>query len=329
MRPSLSKVCARLGASLVVFFAAAGLARCGGQSTLLGPDVSDGATDAATSSGPDGSAVRDAAPDAPLQSLPGVDGSAPDAAHPEAAPTDDVVSDAGAPDVAPAPLDAPEEVAPALPPCGPPVDSTYYVDPLSTFDAGVPMGGRGCPFVSIDQALDAIRVSRLATDASASPATVLLVNDTTAPYLTPDSFTVPADVTIRAEDVTKNTPFLEFGNDAGNFGGTVTMNQPNARLSHLVMDGLRNGIGMSGAGTSVDHVTVENTVFRGIDSNGSGGHRRSWRRPKPERQRPSLRGRLADGPRRRRRGSHFPLEQSDVWALGPWHRDRNAQWKRH
>jgi hypothetical protein len=77
-------------------------------------------------------------------------------------------------------------------------------------------------------------------------------------------------VTIRAEDVTKSTPFLEFGNDAGNFGGTVTMNQPNARLSHLVMDGLRNGIGMSGAGTSVDHVTVENTVFRGIDSNGSG-----------------------------------------------------------
>jgi hypothetical protein len=178
-------------------------------------------------------------------------------------------------EASPAPIDATDATeigADIEVPCGPPGVGTYFVDPSAGHDDDGGNGSQACPFRSLTHALS------LVGDAGAS-VTVEIVNTSAAPTLSQSTgevfpITVPGGVTITAADTAKNTPTVDVGlapitlvGGAG-CGGLCARGfylfQPNARLSHLVVNDQSPtdsdyGIVIESPGTvTIDHVTVQN-----------------------------------------------------------------------
>jgi hypothetical protein len=148
--------------------------------------------------------------------------------------------------------------------CAPVQDSTYYIDPSAGIDSASSTGAANCPFRSLTHTLSVIGL-----DAGAG-VTIEIINDGFAPVLsasTGEVFPVqpPANVTIIAEDTTKNLPVLQSDGQVGPVlpPSFFYLASQGCRVSHLIVDGsggtLNEGFLVEGHGNSIDHVTVQNT----------------------------------------------------------------------
>jgi|HubBroStandDraft_1064217.scaffolds.fasta_scaffold04028_2 uncharacterized protein DUF1565 len=146
----------------------------------------------------------------------------------------------------------------------------YYVDPSVGIDDASSTGAANCPYRSVTHALFVV-----GPDAGAG-ATIRIINDAFAPVLNPSTGEVfpiepPANVTIIADDTSKNLPTLQIPageaepstKEGGADGFAVfALTNPNCRVSFLIVDGNQSrtaqGFEIASQADSIDHVTIEN-----------------------------------------------------------------------